>query len=154
MIMRWLFAALHLLALGVGLGAIWGRARALRGPFDTPGAFRRVFYADTAWGIAALLWIATGLTRLLGGFEKATSFYLHNTFFIVKMALLLAILGLEVWPMTVLIRWRRQLAHGEQVRPTAAPSLARVSLLEALLVVAMVLAATAMARGYGEWAAS
>lgn len=47
MILRWLFAALHLLALGVGLGAVWARGRALRGELDEAG-LRRAFSAD-AW---------------------------------------------------------------------------------------------------------
>ena len=59
---RWLLAAFHLLALGVGLGAVWARGRALRGALDTP-SLRRVFYADTWWGVAAFLWIGTGVLR-------------------------------------------------------------------------------------------
>jgi hypothetical protein len=47
MILRWLFAALHLLALGVGLGTVWARERALRGELDQAGLLR-VFSADTA----------------------------------------------------------------------------------------------------------
>ena len=68
-ITRWLAASFHLLALGIGLGAVWCRGRALRGPLDQPG-LRRVFMADGAWGIAALLWLGTGLWRLLAGMEK------------------------------------------------------------------------------------
>ena len=34
MFVRWLFAWLHQLGLGIGLGAIWARARALRGLVD------------------------------------------------------------------------------------------------------------------------
>jgi len=60
MTIRWLLAAVHLLALGVGLGAVWARGRALQTSLDVP-ALRRVFYADTWWGIAAVLWIGTGL---------------------------------------------------------------------------------------------
>src|SRR5207247_5390021 len=59
MTIRWLLAAVHLLALGVGLGAVWARGRALQAPLDVP-ALRRVFSADTWWGIAAVLWIGTG----------------------------------------------------------------------------------------------
>ena len=35
MTVRWLLAAVHLLALGVGLGAVWARGRALAGELDT-----------------------------------------------------------------------------------------------------------------------
>ncbi|MFW5947669.1 MAG: DUF2214 family protein [Gemmatimonadota bacterium] len=36
--LRWTFAALHLLALGMGLGAVWARARALRALARDAGA--------------------------------------------------------------------------------------------------------------------
>jgi putative membrane protein len=145
---RWILAALHLLALGIGLGAVWTRGRALRGPLDTAG-LRRVLYADSWWGIAAILWIGTGLVRAFGGFEKGSAYYLHNHLFWAKMGLLAAILLLELHPMITLIRWRTQLARGHQPDTTAAPRLARVSFLQAAIVILMVLAATGMARGYG-----
>jgi putative membrane protein len=149
MIIHWSFAALHLLALGIGLGAIWARAQALRAPLDGLPAFRRVFYADSLWGIAAILWIATGVTRAFGGFEKGTAYYVHNGFFVAKMALLLTTLALEIWPMSTLIRWRIQLARGQTVDTGPAARMAQFSTVEAFLVILMVFAATAMARGLG-----
>src|SRR6266550_512793 len=143
MTIRWLLAAVHLLALGVGLGAVWARGRALQAPLDVP-ALRRVFYADTWWGIAALLWIGTGLVRAFGGYEKGAFYYLHNHFFWAKMGLLAAILLLELGPMIALIRWRVAVADTR-----AASRFARISFGQTVLVVLMVLAATAMARGYG-----
>ncbi len=148
MTIRWLLAAFHLLALGVGLGAVWARARALQAPLDVPG-LRRVFYADTWWGIAALLWIGTGLVRAFGGFEKGSVYYLHNLLFWAKMGLLAAILVLELGPMLALIRWRAAVARGGVPDTRAASRFARISVVQAILVVLMVLAATAMARGYG-----
>jgi putative membrane protein len=148
MSIRWLFAALHLLGLGLGLGAVWARGRALRGELDAAG-LRRVFYADTWWGIAALVWIATGLVRAFGGLEKGSAYYLHNHLFWGKMTLLLMILILEMSPMVALIRWRTQLSRGELPDTRAAARFARISFLQAALVLLMVLAATGMARGYG-----
>src|SRR3989441_4843566 len=148
MTIRWLLAAFHLLALGVGLGAVWARARALQAPLDIPG-LRRVFYADTWWGIAALLWIGTGLVRAFGGFEKGSFYYLHNHVFWAKMGLLAVILILELRPMIGLIQWRRLVARGEVPDTRAASLFAPISFIQATLVVLMVLAATAMARGYG-----
>jgi putative membrane protein len=148
MMLRWLLATAHLLALGIGLGAVWARGRALRGSLDSAG-LRRVFGADTWWGVAALLWIGTGLWRLFGSTEKATAYYVHNHVFWTKMALLGLILALEVWPAMTLVRWRRRVAKGEPVDTRPAARLARISVLQAAFVVLMVLAATAMARGYG-----
>jgi putative membrane protein len=146
--LRWLLAAIHLLALGIGLGAVWARGRALRQPLDARG-FRRVFEADAWWGIAALLWVVTGLWRLLGGTEKATAYYLANHIFLGKMALFVVIVLLELSPMMALMTWRRQVAAGQLPDVTRAARLARISFVQAGLVVLMVLAATAMARGYG-----
>jgi putative membrane protein len=148
MLLRWLFAALHLLGLGIGLGAVWARARALRGPLD-PVGLRRVFYADGWWGVAAAIWIGTGLVRVIGGLEKGMDYYLQNHVFWGKMALLFVILALEVWPMVTLVRWRVQLARGEVPDTSPAGRFANISYLQAALVLLMVLAATAMARGIG-----
>jgi len=145
---RWILAAVHLLALGIGLGAIWARARALHAPLDLPGV-RRVLYADTWWGVAAVLWLGTGLARAFGGFEKGTLYYTHNHYFWVKMGLFLSILLLEIVPIITFIKWRQRIARGETVDAANAPALATMSFIQAALVAFMVLAATAMARGYG-----
>ena len=146
--LRWLLAAVHLLALGIGLGAVWARSRSLRVSLDPPG-LRRVFAADAWWAVAALLWIGTGLWRLFAGTEKETAYYLHNHVFWTKMALLGLVLALEMGPMVTLIRWRRRVASGQPVDTRSAARLARISALQAGLVVLMVLTAAAMARGYG-----
>ncbi|HYN88255.1 MAG TPA: DUF2214 family protein [Ardenticatenaceae bacterium] len=148
MLFRWLLAALHLLALGIGLAAVWARARSLRGPLDDEG-LRRVVYADSFWGIAAVLWIATGAVRAFTGLEKGPSYYLNSNAFLIKMALLALVLLLEVWPMVTLIRWRIARGRGAQPDTTPARTFGLVSYVQALIVVAMVFAATAMARGLG-----
>lgn len=148
MYLRWIVAALHLLALGVGLGAVWARGRALGGPLDA-AALRRAFAADAWWGLAAFVWISTGLWRAFGGLEKGTAYYLGSHAFWGKLLLLVLILALEVAPMVALVRWRRALARGETPDTARAPAFARISTLQSALVVGMVLLATAMARGIG-----
>jgi putative membrane protein len=145
---RWLAASLHILALGIGLGAVWARGRALRSSLDA-GTLRQVFYADTLWGLAAVLWISTGLWRLLAGLEKGTGYYLQNHIFLTKMALLALVLVLEIRPMITLIRWRRAVSRREAPDTRAAPMLAHISFVQAALIVLMVFAAAAMARGMG-----
>ena len=150
--LRLLLAAMHLIALGIGLGAVWQRASSLNGPLDR-AAMVRAFRADTWWGIAAALWIATGLWRLFAGTEKASSYYMHNQFFFAKMLFLVIILLLEIGPMITLIRWRQIAGRGTSAwnpNPAEARRIARISYVEAALIVAMVFAAVAMARGYGE----
>jgi putative membrane protein len=148
MTLRWLLASFHLLALGIGLGAIVARGVALRSRLDGQG-LRRVFLADSAWGVAALLWMVTGVWRLLAGLEKPTGYYFTNHAFLAKMAFFAIIFGLEVWPMMTLIAWRRRIARAETPDTSAATLLASISFWQAGLVVLMVFLATAMARGYG-----
>jgi putative membrane protein len=145
-LLRWLVATIHLLALPLGLAGVWSRARSLRGPLDA-GSVRRVFSADSVWAVAALLWIATGLWRAFGPLEKGMAYYLANPVFHAKMGLLLLVLLLEIWPMVVLIRWRTRLRKGWSIEGGRAATLARISEVQALLVVLMLFAATAMARG-------
>jgi putative membrane protein len=145
---RWLLAGFHLLALGIGLGAVWARGRALSTRLD-PERLRAVFLADNFWGGAAGLWLGTGLWRLLAGLEKDTAYYLHNHLFLGKMALFAIIVALEIWPMVTLIGWRRQVARGAQPDTSAAPLLGRISFAQAGLVIVMVFLAAGMARGYG-----
>ena len=73
MIISAVLSALHVLTLALGLGAVVMRGRALARPLDEAG-WRQLLAADTAWGIAAGLWIATGLARVLVG-GKEPSFY-------------------------------------------------------------------------------
>jgi putative membrane protein len=147
-LVRWTIAAIHLLGLGLGLGAIWSRSRALKDLSD-PKNVHRALFADTLWGIAALLWITTGLARAFAGLEKGSAYYLANNAFWVKMILLLLVLLLEIWPMVTLIRWRIQLTRGEVINTENASRFAMISTVQTVLVVAMVFAATAMARGMG-----
>ncbi|GLC24519.1 DUF2214 family protein [Roseisolibacter agri] len=149
MTLRWLVAAAHLLALGIGLGAVWGRSRALRGPVLDNAAIRRALAADAWWGVAALLWLGTGVWRAFGGLEKGTSYYLANTAFHAKMGLFLLVLVLEIRPMLTLMRWRRALSRGTRLDTEGARTISRLSAVQALLIVGIVLAATAMARGLG-----
>jgi putative membrane protein len=148
MALRWFLATVHLWALGIGLGAVWVRARVLSGRLDAD-ALRRAFAADTWWAVAAALWISTGLWRLFGSVEKGTDYYLSNHVFLTKMALLVGILAMEVRPMLTLRRWRKEVAAGATPDLAAAGRIARISRAQALLVILMVAAATAMARGIG-----
>jgi putative membrane protein len=108
----------------------------------------RVFVADSLWGVAAALWIVTGLWRAFGSLEKGTEYYLSNRVFYVKMALLALILLLEIAPMTTLIGWRIAVRRGDEINLAPASAFARISHIQAALVVLMVFAATAMARGF------
>jgi putative membrane protein len=141
-------SSLHVLALAIGLPAVFLRGRALKGPLDADGV-RRLLAADNAWGVAAVLWIVTGLIRAFGGLEKGTDFYLRSPLFWTKMALFLLILLLEVRPMVTFIRWRIELGRGLPVDTAVARRLYTLNHIELALVVVMVFVAGMMARGIG-----
>jgi putative membrane protein len=148
-VLRWALAALHLLGLAIGLGAVWARGRSLSERLLDAPALRRAFAADSWWGVSAILLISTGLWRLLAGTEKPTVYYMSSHAFVAKMALLAGILLLEIRPMVTLIRWRVLVARGASPDTGAAAAIARISYVQALLLIGMVFAATAMARGLG-----
>jgi len=141
-------SSLHLLALALGLPAVFLRGRALKGPLD-PEGLRRLLAADNVWGIAALLWIVTGLLRAFGGLEKGADFYLRSPLFWTKMALFLLVLLLEIRPMATFIRWRIRLGRGEAIDTGAARTLYTINHVELATVVVMVFVASLMARGVG-----
>ena len=155
--LRIVLAVTHLLALGIGMGAIYARARAMNAVGRAPDALRRASTADAWWGVAALLWITTGLWRALAGTEKASGYYWNNHVFYAKMGLFALVFLLELWPMITLVGWRRRLRADGGVSFVAADAsvatrarrIARISDVQLLLLVGIVTAAVMMARGYG-----
>lgn len=141
-------SSLHLFALAIGLPSVFFRGRALRGPLDAAG-LRRLFAADSVWGIAALLWIATGLARAFGGLEKGTAFYLSSRLFWLKMALFALVFVLELGPMVAFIRWRGEVRRGLVPDTRRARLYYTVNHVEMVLIVVLVFVASFMARGFG-----
>jgi putative membrane protein len=146
--LRLVLAWLHLIALAIGPAAVWGRARALRAWQHelTDDPLRRAFAADSWWGIAAVVWLATGLWRLLASTEKSTSYYLANHVFYGKMIMFVTVLAIEISPMVTLMKWRMKKAL-----PTArdAHRIEITSYVECAIVLMIVLFAVALARGFG-----
>jgi putative membrane protein len=141
-------SAFHVLALAIGLPAVWLRGRALRGPIDA-GAFRRLFAADSAWGVAAALWLVTGLLRAFGGLEKGSAFYLGSSFFWIKMTLFLLVVALEIHPLLTFIRWRQLRGRGQTPDTSGARTLYLINHIQMAVVVIIVFVAAFMARGFG-----
>jgi putative membrane protein len=150
--LRITLAAFHLIALGLGMGAVLRRGSSLREPL-TADSLRRAFSADSLWGIAAALWLVTGVWRMAAGIEKPREYYEMNYVFIAKMVLFVAIFALEIMPMLTLRKWRKEVRAGTDPGMFApvlkAHRIAMISHVQALLVVLMVFAAVTMARGYG-----
>ncbi|MFO2465678.1 DUF2214 family protein [Pseudomonas sp. 15FMM2] len=148
MLTHWFLAAVHLLAFAMAFAAILARGTAFRGLGGAePAQVRQVLMADNIWGVSALLLLLTGGIRGFGGFEKGGEYYLQQPLFHLKMGMLILILLLEVAPMIRLIKWRIALARGRSLDMSKVGFFARVSHLQALLVLLMVVAASGMARG-------
>jgi len=145
MVVAALLSAIHMLTLALGLGGIVARGRALAGPLDDAG-WRRLLAADNAWGVAALLWIASGLGRVFYG-GRETVFYWRNGFFWMKMALFGIVFALELAPMVTFIRVRAARGRGAPPPPFPINTFRRINTAETVLVVTIVFVAAFMARG-------
>jgi len=148
-----LSAGFHALALGIGLGAVFARGTHFRGlkrsGSNKTEEFKSLFMADTFWGLAALLWILTGLFRVFGGVAKEPAFYLHNPWFHIKMGLFLLVFLLEVLPMLTLLKWRAEFRKKGKVAADRKrlDILVRLNDIELGIVVLLPFVAAAMARG-------
>ncbi len=143
---KYLFAVFHLLGLAIGLAAVYARWRALRRT-STQADVGNVLHADSWYGLAALIWIGTGLMRAFGGLEKGTDHYLHDHWFIGKMTLFLLVLALEIKPMATFMGWRASRQKGKEVDLKGTRLLATLTIWQLPLLLLMVFMAAAMARG-------
>lgn len=151
-------AALHYFALAIGFASVVARGNSLRALLRASAVERKeilkgLFLADTIWGIAALLWMVSGLLRAFGGLEKGTAYYLANHLFLFKLGLFLFIFALEIPPMITFIKWRISVKKGHvPVKVDNKTFLQRLWLMnfvECVLVVVIILVASFMARGFG-----
>lgn len=145
MVVAALLSAIHVLTLAVGLGAVYARGRALRQPLDDAG-WRRLLAADSLWGLAAVLWIASGVGRVFFG-GKETVFYWRNSFFWLKLALFGIVFALELRPMMTFIGVRSARRNHSPLPAFPLREYQRINAAEIVLVVAIVFVATFMARG-------
>jgi putative membrane protein len=145
MVLAAFLSAIHMLALALGAAAIFSRGRALSRPLDDAG-WQRLLAADNAWGIAALLWIVSGLLRVFYG-GKEPDFYWRNRLFWVKMALFALVFALEIAPMATFIRVRIARRTGGTLPRFPIDAYRRINTAELTLVVTIVFVAAFMARG-------
>jgi putative membrane protein len=134
-----------MLTLALGAGAVFARGRALARPLDDEG-WKRLLAADTMWGVAAVLWIASGLGRVFFG-GKDPGFYWRNGFFWVKLSLFAAVFALELAPMMTFIRVRKARREGAAMPRFSVEAYRRINAVELALVVTIVFVAAFMARG-------
>src|SRR5262245_27078892 len=134
-----------MLTLALGVGGVFARGRALSRPLDAAG-WRALLAADNVWGVAALLWISSGIGRVFFG-GKEPAFYWRNGLFWVKMGLFSLVFFLELAPMTTFIRARSAQRRGAALPTFPLETYRRINTIELWLVVAIVFVAAFMARG-------
>src|SRR4030095_3617770 len=107
-----------------------------------PRTARRLARADLVVGLSAGVLLVGGLLRVFYC-EKGASFYLHNTAFIAKMVLFVAVALLSIYPTLKFLQWRKG------IDPAAVPAIRRILHLELVGGVLILLSAALMARGIG-----
>jgi len=144
-----LVAALHFIGVFGVIATVFAEW-VIFNPIPTVAEARRLQRCDAWYGLSALLVMAAGGLRVFY-FEKGSAFYLGNPVFHLKMALFIGVGLLSIYPTVVFIRWRK--ATRSDTAPTMPPEQAkRIALLlrlEVLLLVAMIVAASIMAKGIG-----
>ena len=106
---------------------------------------------DSLYLLAAIAVLATGLARLIW-FAKGPGFYLSNPSFQIKVGLFIAIGLLSLPPTRHYMRWRRAARDGHGDPPPAEIAhVHRYLVAELVLLAAMPLLASLMARGIAIW---
>lgn len=141
-----LASAHHILLLSI-VASLTAELVLLRGPLDK-SAIRRLVAFDTVYGASAVLIVVIGVLRLIYGL-KGWEFYSGNHAFWTKMGLFAAVGLLSIVPTMQFMRWRRALDRNEEFEAprSEVASIRRFLHLEALLLLAIPVAAAAMARG-------
>jgi putative membrane protein len=146
--LRLTLAAVHLMALALGIGALLQRARALAAA-EREEQLKRVLFWDNLYGLVAVIWLGSGVWRAFGGLEKGTDYYLSNHAFWGKMLLLAALLGLEAVAMVTFVGWRIRFAKKQPISLERKGLLLGIHWAEFWLALGIIAMATLMARGVG-----
>lgn len=144
-----LFSALHFGAVLAIAGTLFFEWLTLsRTP--TLDDARRLQEADRWYGIAAGVLLVAGFVRVYL-FEKGKDYYFSNTFFILKLALFIAVGLISIVPTVKFIGWRKHTRQGQAPVLSAADFklLRRALNAELLLLALIVLCASLMAKGLG-----
>jgi putative membrane protein len=145
---RLALAAIHLLALALGVFALSARARALAAA-QRNDELKSVFFWDGAYGAVGIVWLGSGVWRAFSDLEKGTDYYLSNHAFWTKMLLLAVFFVIETTLAVTFVRWRALVKRNEAVSLAAKARLVRFHHAELGLLLGMVVMATLMARGVG-----
>jgi putative membrane protein len=116
----------------------------------TAEAAQRVRRADRVAGLSALLVLVFGTLRVVY-FEKGGAYYADNLFFQIKIGLFFLAAAISIYPTIRFARWKRDLEQGQApvLHAAQVKNLRRALHWELVLIGAILLCASLMARGFG-----
>ncbi len=118
----------------------------------TPPIARTILRLDAAYGIAAVVLVVVGLSRVFYT-EKGAPYYFHSGTFIAKLTLFVIVGLLSIYPTMQFLRWRPALRE-QRVPQLDAATRSRLRMLvhiELTLLLVILLLAPMMARGIGSF---
>jgi putative membrane protein len=152
MIVSAIVAYLHYLSLGVIYASLATELFTLKSELTSKLGWR-ILMADTAYGIAGLLVLTTGILRFKY-YGSGSDFYSSQPLFWVKMALFILVGLLSLYPTISFLGWIKDLRQDQVPKLESG----RIQLLQKIIITELVgfslipLTASMMARGVGyEW---
>ena len=144
-----LMAFLHHLAAFTLVAALAVEVALFKPPLTVLQA-RRLQRTDLIFGLAALALLIVGALRVRY-FEKGVDYYLHDVFFLVKLAAFLAAGLISIYPTVTFLGWKASLnaARAPEVPPARVRAVRMCLMLELTAIVVVLLCAPLMARGFG-----
>ena len=142
-------AFLHHVAAFTLVAALAVEVAIFKPPLSAPQA-RRLQRTDLVFGLAAVAVLVIGALRV-AYFEKTTVYYLHDVFFLAKLAAFLIAALISIYPTVTFLSWNAALRAGGAPE-VGAERTRRVRLclmLELTAIVVILACAALMARGFG-----
>ncbi len=146
-----LMAFLHHLAAFSLVAALGVEVALFKPPLSVSQA-RRLQRTDLIFGVAAGAVLIIGALRV-AYFEKPSAYYLHDAYFLAKLAAFLAAGLISIYPTLTFLSWKAALNAG-RVPEVSTERTRRVRLclmLELTLIIVILACAALMARGFGYW---
>ncbi len=142
-------AFLHHLAAFTVVAALAVEVAMFRPPLS-PVQARRLQRTDLIFGLAATAVLIIGGLRV-AYFEKTTVYYLHDVFFLAKLAAFLIAALISIYPTITFLSWNAALRAGAAPEVSAERTRrVRLCLMLELTAIVVILACAAlMARGFG-----
>jgi putative membrane protein len=114
----------------------------------TPTSARSVLRMDAVYGIAALVLLVAGFTRVFYT-EKGSAYYFDSGAFLLKLALFIVVGLLSIYPTLKFMGWRKALREGRvpDFGPVTRRKVRMLIHIELTLLFVIMLMAIMMARG-------